>query len=184
MDNRLERNKRNAMDFYDMMFNRCEPAKAVALFVGDEYIQHNPEVGDGKQPFIDYFERMAREHEEMVGADNPQHGDVHHRHRHDDHERLHLGAGGGPGHHRRRRPGGHLHLRPGDGVLHAHRWQAGRHIRRQADLHRRCGLLRHRHRHRFFQPEPGNADHRLVRHRRPGVGADDAQHPDAAAENL
>ena len=29
--------------------------------MGDEYIQHNPDVGDGKQPFIDYFNRMEKE---------------------------------------------------------------------------------------------------------------------------
>lgn len=27
-----------------------------------EYIQHNPLVGDGKQPFIDYFDRIHREY--------------------------------------------------------------------------------------------------------------------------
>ena len=37
------------------------PSEAVELYVGDEYIQHNPLVGDGKQPFIDYFEKMAKE---------------------------------------------------------------------------------------------------------------------------
>jgi predicted SnoaL-like aldol condensation-catalyzing enzyme len=44
------------------MFNQCQPAKAIELYVGDEYIQHNPHVGDGKQAFIDYFERMNRDY--------------------------------------------------------------------------------------------------------------------------
>lgn len=58
----LERNKKNAMAFYDLMFNQCQPAKAVAQYVGDVYIQHNPMVADGKQAFIDYFIRMAAEY--------------------------------------------------------------------------------------------------------------------------
>lgn len=62
MSDRLERNKENAKAFYDLMFNRCQPAEAVARYVGDVYLQHNPHVGDGKQPFIDYFTRMARDY--------------------------------------------------------------------------------------------------------------------------
>ena len=62
MSERLERNKRNAMAFYDLMFNQSKPAEAMAEYAGERYIQHNPHVGDGKQAFIAYFEKMAREY--------------------------------------------------------------------------------------------------------------------------
>ncbi len=54
--------KQNAIAFYDLMFNQCRPREAIEQFVGDTYIQHNPEVADGKQAFIDYFEKMATEY--------------------------------------------------------------------------------------------------------------------------
>jgi len=57
----LEKNKSNAQAFYDLMFNQCEPRKAIEQFVGNEYVQHNPHVADGKEAFIKYFERMAAE---------------------------------------------------------------------------------------------------------------------------
>jgi predicted SnoaL-like aldol condensation-catalyzing enzyme len=59
---RLEANKQNVQAFYDLMFNQNKPAEAVERFVGAEYIQHNPDVGDGKQAFIEYFDRMAAEY--------------------------------------------------------------------------------------------------------------------------
>jgi predicted SnoaL-like aldol condensation-catalyzing enzyme len=62
MQDKLERNKRNAQAFYDLMFNQCQPAEAIARYAGATYIQHNPHVGDGKQAFIAYFEKMARDY--------------------------------------------------------------------------------------------------------------------------
>ena len=61
MSQDLERNKRTAMDFYDLMFNQCRPREAMEKYAGDAYIQHNPHVADGKEAFIAYFEKMARE---------------------------------------------------------------------------------------------------------------------------
>ena len=59
--NQLEQNKMNAIAFYRMAYEG-NPSRAVDLYVGDHYIQHNPMVGDGKEPFIAYFERMQKEY--------------------------------------------------------------------------------------------------------------------------
>ncbi len=54
----LEANKQNAIAFYRTAY-LGDPAKAVELYVGAQYVQHNPAVGDGKAAFIAYFKEMA-----------------------------------------------------------------------------------------------------------------------------
>ena len=61
MGHDLELNKQNAIAFYRTAY-LGDPSRAVESYVGSEYIQHNPLVGDGKQAFIDYFEEMSRDY--------------------------------------------------------------------------------------------------------------------------
>jgi len=61
MGHDLETNKQNAIDFYRIAY-LGDPSRAVEDYVGEEYIQHNPLVADGKQAFIDYFNEMARDY--------------------------------------------------------------------------------------------------------------------------
>ena len=61
MNHDPEVNKQNAIAFYRTAY-LGSPGKAVEEYVGAEYIQHNPAVADGKQGFVDYFEKMHREY--------------------------------------------------------------------------------------------------------------------------
>ena len=57
----LEKNKENAIAFYKTAF-LGDPRGAVERYAGSVYIQHNPDVEDGKNGFIEYFERMELEY--------------------------------------------------------------------------------------------------------------------------
>ncbi|MGE4233014.1 MAG: nuclear transport factor 2 family protein [Bacteriovoracia bacterium] len=51
----LEKNKKIVTEFYNLAFNQHKPQEAVKKYVGNRYTQHNPYVGDGTEPFLDYF---------------------------------------------------------------------------------------------------------------------------------
>ena len=61
MNKKREENKKNAIAFYRTAYEG-NPRKAVELYVGDQYIQHNPAVKNGKAGFIEYFEQMQEEY--------------------------------------------------------------------------------------------------------------------------
>jgi len=57
----LRQNKKNAIAFYRKAY-LGNPKGAIKKYVGSEYIQHNPDVANGTQGFVDYFERMQEEY--------------------------------------------------------------------------------------------------------------------------
>jgi len=57
----LRNNTAKAISFYKMSYEG-NPKLAVEKYVGEEYIQHNPDVADGTEGFIEYFDRMQREY--------------------------------------------------------------------------------------------------------------------------
>ena len=46
-------NKETAKAFYGLMFNDCRPREAIERYAGAEYVQHNPDVADGEDAFVD-----------------------------------------------------------------------------------------------------------------------------------
>ncbi len=58
-----ERNRELVVTFYDRFFNKHEVAEA-AKVVADDYIQHNPHVPDGKEPFVSFFTDLFKKNPE------------------------------------------------------------------------------------------------------------------------
>ncbi len=56
-----EANKTVVLGFYRTAFEEKDPEKALSVFVGDYYRQHNPHVPDGKDGFVKYAKtRVAK----------------------------------------------------------------------------------------------------------------------------
>jgi predicted SnoaL-like aldol condensation-catalyzing enzyme len=58
-----EANRALVVEFYDQFFNAHEVEQA-ARVVAEDYIQHNPDVPDGKAPFVGYFAGFFKENPE------------------------------------------------------------------------------------------------------------------------
>lgn len=55
-----EANRQLVTSFYDAFFNQHQTVDASKV-VADDYIQHNPDVPDGKEPFVSYFTGYFKE---------------------------------------------------------------------------------------------------------------------------
>ena len=54
---RIEKaNAKLVTDFYNLAFQQRQPRKAALTYFGENYIQHNPLVADGAEPFYTFFE--------------------------------------------------------------------------------------------------------------------------------
>ncbi|HST84282.1 MAG TPA: nuclear transport factor 2 family protein [Kineosporiaceae bacterium] len=47
-----ETNKRTALAFVDLLMNKKKPQKAADRYLGSTYIQHNPQIGNGKAALV------------------------------------------------------------------------------------------------------------------------------------
>ena len=63
----LEDKKKVVLDFFKTAFEEQNPEKALRLYVGDYYRQHNPAVPDGKEAFAAYVKgRSAKNWVDLV----------------------------------------------------------------------------------------------------------------------
>jgi predicted SnoaL-like aldol condensation-catalyzing enzyme len=60
----VAKNKETVKAFYEMAFNAHQPTEAAKKYFGSQYIQHNPHVPNGAEPFYSYFEKFFKENPE------------------------------------------------------------------------------------------------------------------------
>jgi predicted SnoaL-like aldol condensation-catalyzing enzyme len=66
-EDKSSKNKNLIINFYNLAINNHKPAEAAARYIGDQYIQHNPLIGDGKEAFIDFFEDRFKKYPNFHG---------------------------------------------------------------------------------------------------------------------
>jgi predicted SnoaL-like aldol condensation-catalyzing enzyme len=56
-----ETNKQTVVAYYNLAFNDKQPEEAAAKYIGDRYIQHNPQAADGPEAFIGFVKGLAQQ---------------------------------------------------------------------------------------------------------------------------
>lgn len=56
-----KQNQKIVVDFYQGVFQKHQVQSYADRYIGQQYIQHNPHVPDGKKPFVDYFVQYFKE---------------------------------------------------------------------------------------------------------------------------
>lgn len=59
-----EQNKKIVVDFYEGVFQKHQVKAYADRYIGNQYIQHNPHVPDGKAPFVNFFTGHFKENPE------------------------------------------------------------------------------------------------------------------------
>lgn len=59
--NLAAQNKKIVTDFYEGVFLKHQVQEYSDRYIGEQYIQHNPHVPDGKAPFVNYFTGYFKE---------------------------------------------------------------------------------------------------------------------------
>ena len=60
-----EKNKQTVRTYLNTAFNEKRPAEAVEKYGGSHYIQHNPQVPDGFEAFVQFVEGFAEQFPQM-----------------------------------------------------------------------------------------------------------------------
>jgi predicted SnoaL-like aldol condensation-catalyzing enzyme len=66
--NVLDENKRLVTEFYELAINQRKPSEAARKYIGLPYRQHNPEVADGPDGFVQYIAEMQKKHPKLKVA--------------------------------------------------------------------------------------------------------------------
>jgi predicted SnoaL-like aldol condensation-catalyzing enzyme len=61
----LDENKRVVRSYYEEAFNGGDPEGAVKRYVGNRYIQHNPQAADGPEAFVGFVKWIREEFPEL-----------------------------------------------------------------------------------------------------------------------
>jgi predicted SnoaL-like aldol condensation-catalyzing enzyme len=63
--NALDDNKRLVTEFYELAINQQKPSEAARKYIELSYRQHNPEVVDGPDGFVQFITAMQKKHPKL-----------------------------------------------------------------------------------------------------------------------